>query len=83
MCTAEAAVSAVQLCPARGLNLEQCKHELCEPVKEHSGKQLVMFSEWICFSQQGEQTAVIPQVDWLWIKNRLLYSSMKNWNDSL
>lgn len=79
MCTAEAAVSAEQLCLERGLNLEHGKHEPCEPVEEHSGKQLVMFSEWICFSQQGEQRTIIPQVDWLWIKNNLLFSSTKNW----
>lgn len=38
MYTAEAAVSSVHLCPERGLNLEQCKHELCETIEEHSGK---------------------------------------------
>lgn len=75
MCTAEAAVSAEQLCLERELNLEHGKHEPCEPVEEHSGKQLVMFPEWICFSQQGEQRTIIPQVDWLWIKNNLLFSS--------
>lgn len=45
MCTAEAALPAVQLCSERGLNLEHSKPELCEPVEEHSGKQLVMFSK--------------------------------------
>lgn len=56
MCTAETAVSAVQLCPERGLNLEQCKHELCKPVEEHSGKQLVMFlSEFFSPSRVNKQ----------------------------